>query len=92
MNPLRKETKRKNFLREIKPEFLEILNLMGVGEVSKLSYDDVCEMCWRYSRGNSKVGGGSRDTSYRLVKLVVGVGVTRAEMGSLFENSVVTSL
>ena len=32
------------------------------------------------------MGGGTRDTSSRLVKSVVGAGVTRAEMGILFEK------
>ena len=59
---------------------------MGAGDVSKLSYDDVCELCKRYSRGNSKVGGGPRDPSSKLVKSVAGAGVTSAEMGNLFEN------
>ena len=86
MNQLEKETKRTIFHRAIRPEYLEVLNLMGAGDVSKLSYDDVCELCRRYSRGNSKVGGGSRDTSSRLVKLVVGAEVTQDEIGNLFEN------
>ena len=58
---------------------------MGAGDVSKQSQDDVCELCKRYSRGNSKVGGGPRDPSSKLVKSVARAGVTRAGMGNLFE-------
>jgi len=36
--------------------------------------------------GNYKVGRGSRDTSSRFTKLVAGTGVTKVEMGNLFEN------
>jgi len=86
MNQLNKETLRTILLRTIRPEFLEVLNLMGVVDVSKLSYDDVCELCQQYTRRNSKVGKGSRDTSSRFTKSVAGTGVTRAEMGNLFEN------
>ena len=86
MNQLDQETKRTIFLKEMRSEYLEVLNLMGAGDVSKLSYDDVCDLCRRYSRVNSKVGGGPRDPSSKLVKSVVGAGVTRAEMGNLFEN------
>ena len=59
---------------------------MGVGDVSKLSYDNVCELFKIYSRGNSKVGGGPRDPSSKLVTSVVEAGVTRIEMGNSFEN------
>ena len=86
MNQLSKDTKRTIFLRAIRPESLEILNLMGGGDISKLSYDEACELCPRYSRGNYKVGGGTRDIASRLVNSVARDGVTRAEMGILFEN------
>ena len=86
MNQLSKDTKRTILLRAIRLEYLEILNLIGGGDISKLGYDDVCEICHRYSRGNSKVGGGTRDTASRFVKSLVGAGVTRAEMSNLFEN------
>src|SRR5690606_28334457 len=86
MNQLSKYNKRTIFLRAIKLEYLEIMNLMGGGDISKLGYDEVCEICRRYSRGNSKVGGEIRDTVSRLVRSVVGAKVTRAEMGKLFEN------
>ncbi len=70
MNQLSKDTKRTFFLKEIKPESLEILNLMGGGDISKLSYDEVRELCRRYSRGNYKFGGETRDTSSKLVKSI----------------------
>lgn len=59
---------------------------MGVGDKSKLSYDDVCELCPWYSRGNSKIGKGPRDTSSKLIKPAARTGVTRVQMGNLFEN------
>lgn len=45
MNQLSKDSKRTIFLREIKPESLEILNLMGGDDISKLGYDEVCKIC-----------------------------------------------
>jgi len=77
MNQLSNDTKRTILLKEIRLESLEILNLMGGGEISKLSYDEVCELCSRYSRGNSKVRGGTRYTSSRFVKSVAGAGIMR---------------
>ena len=40
----------------LKIEYLEILSLMGTCDVFQLSYDDVCELCRRYSRGKFKTG------------------------------------
>lgn len=83
---MNKETLRINFLRAIRLEYLEVLNLMGADDVSKLSYDDVCRLCQSYLRGNSKVGRGSRDTSSKFNKPVAGAGVTRVEMGNLLKK------
>ena len=51
-----KDTLKKNLLKGIKNEYLEILSLMGTGDVFQLSYDDVCELCSMYSRGKFKTG------------------------------------
>jgi len=58
---LEKEILKTLILRGIKDKFLELLNLIGKGDVFQLSYDDVCELCIRYSRGISKAGKNSRD-------------------------------
>ena len=42
-------------LKGIQDEYLEILNLMGTCDVFQLSYDDVCELCRRYSRRKFKI-------------------------------------
>ena len=54
LRQLGKDTLKKKLLKGIKNEYLEILNLMGIGDVSQLSYDNVCELCRRYSRGKFK--------------------------------------
>jgi len=48
-------------LQGIRDEFLEFLNLMGLGDVSKLPYDEVYDLCRRYLRGNSNTGRISKD-------------------------------
>ena len=53
---LEKEILKTRLLKGIKDKFLELLNLIGKGDVFQLSYDDVCELCIRYSRGISKAG------------------------------------
>jgi hypothetical protein len=73
-------------LRGIRDECLEVLNLMGSGDVSQLPYDEVCDLCRKYSRGNSKTGRSSRDATSRFTKSVAGAGVTKDEIGNMFEN------
>ena len=46
---------KKNLLKGIINEYLEILNLMGIGDIFQLSHDNVCELCRRYSRGKFKI-------------------------------------
>jgi len=48
---MKKEILKTLILKGIKGEFLELLNLMGKGDFFKLSYNDVYELCIRYSRG-----------------------------------------
>ena len=50
-----KDTSKILLLKGIKSEYLEILSLMGTGDVFQLSYDNVCELCRRYSRGKFKI-------------------------------------
>jgi len=42
-------------LKGIRNEYLEILSLMGTCDVFHSSYDNVCELCRRYSRGKFKI-------------------------------------
>ena len=56
LRQLGKDTLKKNLLKGIKNEYLEILSLMGTGDLFQLSYDDVCDLCRRYSRGKFKIG------------------------------------
>ena len=55
LRQLGKNTLKKLLLKGIKSEYLEILNLMGRGDVPQLSYDNVCELCRRYSRVKFKI-------------------------------------
>jgi len=73
-------------LKGIKDEFLELLNLIGKGDVFQLSYDDVCELCIRYSRGISKAGKNSREVSSFFSKFTTRTRDIRAEINVLFEN------
>ena len=41
-------------LRGIRNDFLDMLNLLGKGDISKESFGKIVELCKRYSRGSSR--------------------------------------
>jgi hypothetical protein len=65
---------------------LEVIKLMGSCDIYQLPFDEVYHLCRRYSRVNSKTGRRSRDATSRFTKYIVGAGVTRVEIGNMFEN------
>ena len=71
------------FLKGIQDEYIDILNLMGAGDISLLPFDDIGILCRKYSRSKAKHGKSVRDT--RVNKSASG-GVTRVELGNLLEN------
>ena len=73
-------------LKGIEDEILERLNLIGKCDVFQWSYDDVCDLCIRYSRGISKAGKNSREFSSFLSKSATRIGDIRDEISDLFEH------
>ena len=41
-------------LHGIREEFLDMLNLLGKGDISKESFENIIELCKRYSMGSSR--------------------------------------
>ena len=41
-------------IRGIRDDYLDMLNLLGKGDISKESFEKVVELCKRYSRGFSR--------------------------------------
>ena len=41
-------------LRGIREYFLDMLNLLGKGDISKESFENIIELCKRYSMGSSR--------------------------------------
>lgn len=60
----------------------DVLNLMGVGYIYKLPYEEICELCMWYSQGNIKQGRGPRGRWTQNMK--ISGGVTRTDIGKLF--------
>ena len=74
---LNEETKKNIFLRATKDEYVDILNLMGSGDVSQLPLLEIHDLCRKYSRSRNMVGKGICGPLTRVTKSTSG-GVTRA--------------
>ena len=78
-------------LRGIRDDCLDMLNLLGKGDISKESFEKIVELCKRYSRGSSRNNRQDkwdkleRDVFDRTQKSSNG-GATRVEIGNLLEN------
>jgi len=56
---------------------------MGKGDISYLPFNEIVELCHKYSRSRAKTG--KRDITSRASKSATG-GVKRAKIGTLLEN------
>lgn len=81
-----KETLKTLLLKGIKDEFLELLDLMGIGDVFQLPYDNVYELCIRYSRGISKTSNNSQRFSSQLFKSTKRIGFTGSSLNSKLDD------
>jgi len=71
------------FLKGIREEYMDDLNLMGKGDISALPFEEIAELCEKYSRSKAKMG--KRSLSSRVTKSA-SASVTRAEIGNLLEE------
>ena len=78
-------TVRTIFLKGVRDDFIEVLNLMIFGDVYQNPFADKTEYCKRYSRSQAKTGKSIRDPTNRIVKPTSG-GVTRIELGNILEK------
>ena len=78
-------------LRGIRDEFLDMLNLLGKGDISKEPFENIIELYKRYSRGSSRNNKWEkwdkleRDFFNRTQKSSNGVA-TQVEIGNILEN------
>ena len=71
------------FLKGIQDENIDVLNLMGIVDISQLAFGEISNLCIKYSQSKVKNGKGIWDT--RINKSALG-GVTRVELGNLLIN------
>ena len=78
-------------LRRIRDDSLDMLNLLGKRDISKESFEEIMELCKRYSRGSSKNNIQDKwdklecDVFDKIQKSSNG-GSTHAEIGNHLEN------
>jgi hypothetical protein len=78
-------TVRTVFLKGVRDNCIEVLNLMSSGDIYQKPFADIAEYCKRYSRSQAKTGKSIRDPTNIIAKPTSG-GVTRIELGNLLEN------
>jgi len=72
-------------IRGMRDDFLDSLNLLGKGDMSQGSFNEIIKLCLSYSRGSSSGKSMVRDASIRI-QIYINGGVPRAEIGNMFEN------
>jgi hypothetical protein len=73
-------------LKGVRDESLDMLNMLGKGDISKESYDEIVNLCKRCSRGAARNRSNIRDTTFSRVQKSASRGATRAEIGNLLED------
>jgi len=71
------------FLKGIREEYMDDLNLMGKGDISALPFEEIVELCEKYSRSKAEIG---KRTLLSKATKSASASVTRAEIGNLLEE------
>ena len=86
MHNLDDETLKSLLLKYIRDEWIDLLNLMGKGDVSQLSFGEICDLCKHISRGKAKTSKSLRDLVMSRINKYTIRTVSRSEIGNLLEN------
>jgi hypothetical protein len=73
-------------LKGVREDCLYMPNMLGKGDISKESYEDIVEFCKRCSRGSTRNKSATKDTTFSRVQKSTNGGETREEIGNLLEN------
>ena len=79
------DTIRTIFLKGIRDEYINVLNLMGASDISFSPFNQIYELCRNYSRGRAKTRKDPMQSLSKVSKSASG-SVTRVELGNLLEN------
>jgi hypothetical protein len=73
-------------LKGVRDDCLDMLSMLGKGNISKESYDEIVNLYKRCSRGAARNRSNNRDTTFSRVQKSASGGATRAEIGNLLEE------
>jgi hypothetical protein len=73
-------------LKGVRDDCLDMLNMLGKGDISKESYEDIVNLCKRCSRGTTRNKSVTKDTTFSRVQKSANGGATREEIGNLLED------
>jgi hypothetical protein len=74
------------FLKGVIDDCLNMLNMLGKGDISKESYEDIVNICKRCSRGSTRNKSATKDTMFSRVHKLANGGATREQIGNLLED------
>jgi hypothetical protein len=74
------------FLKGVREDCLDMLNILGKGDISKESYEDIVYLRKICSRGSTRNKPATKDTTFSRVHKSANGGATRAEIGNLLES------
>jgi hypothetical protein len=73
-------------LKGERDDYLDMLNMLGKGDISKESYDEIFNLCKICSRGATRNRSNNRDTTFSRVQKLASGGATRNKIGNLLEG------
>ena len=83
---LDQDTLKALLLKKIRDEWLDILNMMGKGDILQLTLPEIAELCINLSRGKSKTVKGPRDPALARASKSASETVSRAEKGHMIDE------
>eukprot|EP00253_Pinus_taeda_P004519 PITA_04519 len=83
--PLPNKMLKTSLIRGMKEQWIEKLNIMGKGDIYQEGFADIIDLCIKSSRGSTRIKPIEHDRFARENKISI-EGVTRVEIGNLFEN------
>ena len=86
MENLDQDTLKALLLKSIRDEWIDILNMMGKGDISLLSLPEISKLCIHLSRGKSRSGKSSRDPFLSRINKSAAGTVSRAEIGNFLDE------
>lgn len=72
-------------IKGMRDEYINTLNLLGKGDITREPYDEVVQLCQRCCRGSARNHTTTSNPSANVLK-TTNSGETRAEIGNLLEK------